>query len=172
MKIRLVCMLLAGCTQQPQKLTWSDDRAIAGIFAHLDQDDDGIIQPAEYERTAYSAPDFHSLDLDKSGGLSPMEVLESLKAQDPAYFDQRPGRPPVSVAQWRKAQPRSAEARTRWETMRFLAIEVESRRPGAHVPSPAKIEALSTAGGDAYKHALDQLRRSLSQPPSLDTLRQ
>ncbi len=172
MKIRLFCMLLAGCTQQPQKLTWSDDRAIAGIFAHLDQDDDGIIQPAEYERTAYSAPGFHSLDLDKSGGLSPIEILESLKAQDPAYFDQRPGRPPVSVAQWRKAQPRSSETRTRWETMRFLAIEVKTRRPGAHVPSTVQIDALSTSGGDAYEQALEQLRKSLSQPPSLGTERQ
>jgi hypothetical protein len=130
----------------------------------LDKNGDGEIQAAEYAPTAFAAPGFSSLDQDGSGALSSAEVLSGLQGQDPASFDQRVARPPVSVERWRSALPRPQKVRMRWEHLRFLAIEVQTLHPGTPVPDPAAAEALAEQGGAPYAKAVSELKAKLKQP--------
>jgi len=155
--------LILGCPTPTPKLTWSSDRAISGIFETIDANGDGRIDHSEFVRTAYAAPDFTALDLDKNASLSPSEVLAALQQQDPVTFDNQLGRPPISVEKWRGSLQRTPEARARWESLQFLAIEVQTRHPGAAVPTPQMISTLSNDGGQAYETSLATLKATLAQ---------
>ncbi len=158
-------VLSLACSDKPDRpRIWTDTRAVSGIMGQLDKNGDGEIQASEYAPTAFATPGFSSLDQDGSGGLNSAEVLAGLQGQDPLRFDQRTARPPVSVERWRSAQSRSGEVRLRWEHLRFLAIEVQTRHPGTPVPDPAATEALAEQGGDPYAKAVSSLMDTLKQP--------
>ena len=86
----LPLLLLFSCPSKDPDLRWSGERAVAGIIAQLDNNGDGVLQAEEYGQAAYSAPPFSRLDQDNRGGLSPSEVLQSLKEQDPDQRDHQP----------------------------------------------------------------------------------
>ena len=154
----LLWLTLAACRTAPDPI-WSAERVVSGVFSRLDTDGDGVLRPAELTR---EGPSLASMDQDKSGGLSPPELLSGIQAQDPSAFDDRPGQPPVSVTRWRSVLQRSPEARTRWELLRFLVIEAQTRSPETPLPSAAEVTALSETGGPAYTAALIRLQAVLA----------
>jgi hypothetical protein len=151
-------LTLAACRTGPAP-TWSAEKVVSGVFSRLDKDADGVVRPAELWR---EGPSLASMDQNKSGGLSPAELLAGIQAQDPSAFDDRPGRPGVSVTRWRSVLRRSPEVRTRWELLRFLVIEAELRSPQTPLPSAAEVTALSEAGGPAYVAAQVRLEAALA----------
>lgn len=59
---------------------------IAPLFALIDLDGDGAVDPDEARSVGALELDFAALDLDHSGLLSPGEVEASLWALDPAWW--------------------------------------------------------------------------------------
>ncbi len=157
-------LLLIGCITAPEgQGEWSDARVISGIFTTLDRNGDGAIQPTEIARASDPVPSFERLDLDGNGSLSPAEVLASLRAQDPALFDHRAGRPPVAIERWRAIFARSPAVRARWEHLAFIAAEVQNFDPAHPVPDGPTIHQLSSQGGPGYEAALAALQEALAR---------
>jgi Ca2+-binding EF-hand superfamily protein len=63
---------------------------IAPIFALLDLDHSGVIEPSEAAQLGGPDLNFEALDLDHSGVLTPGEVEASVWALDPAWWVQGP----------------------------------------------------------------------------------
>lgn len=63
---------------------------IAPLFALIDLDGDGVVEPGEAQSVGAQDLDFAALDLDGSGGLSPGEVEASLWALDPVWWIEGP----------------------------------------------------------------------------------
>lgn len=70
-----------------QTPVWTEAAALAPHRARLDQDQDGKVSAAEYEKTLWNGPPFGSADRDGDGDLSVAEVVLLVKGQSPSSFD-------------------------------------------------------------------------------------
>jgi hypothetical protein len=76
-------LLLLAC----QTPVWTETAAMAGHRARLDQDQDGRVEAAEYDKTVWNGPPFASADRDLDGDLSPAELATLVQSQSPSSFD-------------------------------------------------------------------------------------
>ncbi len=85
----IAALLLLACAA-PAGPRWTIDGAIAPAREKVDTNHDGKVTPDEYERVAFSAPDFEHVDTDQDGDISLAEMRVLVFSTDPSHFFEKP----------------------------------------------------------------------------------
>ena len=129
MRAGWLCLLLA-CEPEP----WSQEASLEPTLIHLDADESGAVEQAEWEAHAYQAPPFSEVDSDSDGTLSVEELQEVLWMQDPLDFDsvEPKSAPDRGLQSVYFSQHR--EVRMIRDALRFQVAEILAVAPNYPVP--------------------------------------
>lgn len=117
---------------------WTETAAMAGHRARLDQDQDGRVEVAEYDKTLWNGPPFASADRDLDGDLSPAELAILVQSQSPNSFDGPHLENPVKAEEGGITVP----PRSQQDVAEVLAWMGEALASvGQPVPSPESVQA-------------------------------
>ena len=119
---------------------WTVDGAMSPTLARLDQDHDGRVTQAEYDRVAFPAHGFP--DSDGDGDLSTAELRDSILATDPSTFFTAPAasarRDPTS------ARHAGVHGTLQWRVLESLRLEAEAA--GGPAPTADEVEEAARLG--------------------------
>jgi hypothetical protein len=132
---------------------WTREAALAPLVAHLDQNKDGKLDAAEYERVGYAAPRFGTADTDGDGALSVAELDRTVFLQDPITFDGSLERTPPDLSLGPGVSGTlTAQQRLLWELLTCLRDDVRAKRSDLVLPDDLQIlQAANTGRIDSYE---------------------
>ena len=126
-----------------QPPSWTADSAVAPHRARLDDDADGRVNAAEYERRLWNGPPFATADQNGDGDLSSDDLAFLIRVQSPTTFDASAATAPIRRAGAGVTLPPAAQ-RDVWELLVWMADAL--RKEGKAGPEPAAVAAAVHSG--------------------------
>ena len=178
MSALVLVALLGGCATEKTG-QWSIAGALEPIRAQLDQNSDGKVDQAEYDRVAFTAPPFAVADADADADLSLDELRVLVRDADPVSFfhasaagGRGGGSSPAMVARSAAIKGPIGDS---YYVLLILREEVAAADPAAVLPSVERVEEVgmrSALDSPEAKELLRELeeasaRAGVDFPPSL-----